>query len=71
MRRGFNMTDLRPGTLWECPGGKRVEILDRAFLWGGIRWVAVCDYDFADGDPKLFKVTRFEGAVRVDWPDSA
>jgi hypothetical protein len=61
---GFNMTDLEPGDLWEFPGGKRVEILDRAFMWGGIRWVAVYDHDFPDTDPLLFKVTRFEGAAR-------
>jgi hypothetical protein len=64
-RRGFNMTDLHPGDLWDFPGGKRVEILDRAFLWGGIRWVAVFDHDFGDSDPRLFKVTRFEGATKA------
>jgi hypothetical protein len=64
-RRGFNMTDLHSGDIWDLAGGKRVEILDRPFLWGGIRWVAVYDHDFSEDDPRLFKVTRFEWATKV------
>lgn len=60
------MDDLEIGDIWELPGGKRVEVLDRAFLSGGIRWVAVFDHDFTDSDPLLFKVTRFNGGRRVN-----
>jgi len=53
------MLDLDSGDVWELPGGKRVEVLDRAFIWGGIRWVAVLDGDF--NDPRVFQVARFNG----------
>ena len=60
-----SMLDLEPGDVWETPSGKRIEVLDRAFIWGGIRWVAVYDHDFTDSDPTVFKVTRFDNAERI------
>lgn len=54
-----SMNDLDWGDVWELTGGKRVEVLDRAFLWGGKRWVAVLDHDF--DAPSVFEVNRFNG----------
>lgn len=59
-----SMLDLEPGSLWEFPTAKRVEIVDRPFIWGGLRWVVVDDHDFS-ADPRVFRVTRFEGARRL------
>lgn len=60
-----SMLDLEAGDLWEWGTGKRVEIIDRAFLWGGQRLVAVLDHDFPDR-PVLFEVRRFNDARLVD-----
>jgi hypothetical protein len=54
---------LDPGDLWDLLGGKRVEILDRAFIALGKRYVAVLDYDF--DEPRLIEVARFVGAEKT------
>jgi hypothetical protein len=62
----FSMNDLYSGDVWELRGGKRVEILDRAFIWAGVRWVTVHDQDFdLDRGPVVLKVERFVGARRL------
>lgn len=52
-----SMSDLDPGDVWELEGGKRLEVLDRAFIWGGKRWVAALDHDY--DSPSVFEVNRF------------
>lgn len=54
------MNELERGATWELAGGKRVDIIDRAFISSGKRWVAVEDHDF--DEPRLIEVARFEGA---------
>jgi hypothetical protein len=64
MNEGFDMNQLVNGSLWDLPGGKRVEVISDPFIWGGKRWVPVFDHDF--DQPFLFPVARFEGARNVD-----
>jgi hypothetical protein len=62
----FNMNDLERGDVWDMVGGKRVEVLERAFIWAGVRWVVVHDHDFdVERGPVVFKVERFIGAKRA------
>jgi hypothetical protein len=66
---GFDMLALTPGDVWDLRSGKRIEVLQAAFLWAGVRWVVVDDHDFDGYQPRVIPVNWFEGAHRVAFDE--
>lgn len=54
----INMLAFREGEVWETPSGKRLTVMDRAFICLGKRWVAVFDQDF--NEPRLMDIGVLE-----------
>lgn len=56
VKRILSMSELTRGSVWQSPTGRKIEVLDWAFIWAGKRWVVVDNRDYSDDGPVVMGV---------------
>jgi hypothetical protein len=54
----MNMLDLIPGDTWRAPTGRIFDVIDRAFIYAGKRYIAA--YEHGVDYPMLYSVAHLE-----------